>query len=525
MSDQAPPDWLIIGSGINALVAAAMLGKKGASVHVVERNEVIGGCIRSGQITDPGFTHDLMAATFVLFITSPAYAALGDDLARHGLEFCNGASPTGVLRPDGSSLILSTDREANVARFEGLAKGDGPAYRAEVEHVEQNAELLFGILGGPAWSGATAKLLGKSMFKKGGTRKLAATLGAGLIPSRGWLETRFQGDLLRDLLAPWSLHAGLSPEASYSGGMAQVIAFALEAAGAPVVKGGSGAILTAFRALIEEQGGRITTGADVDRIVVSNGKATGVLLGSDHLRAKKGVIASVAPGQLYGRLLDEDAAGEKRAQAAQYRHGKGNFQLHYALNGQPDWGDAALGQVALLHLTPGLDGVSKATNEAERGMLPEVPTICVGQPVALDPSRAPDGKAILWCQMPEAPRVIKGDAAGQIDPGDGTWTEALREAYADRIEAILRAHIKNFDAIKGTRVAYSPADLEAMNINLVGGDPYGGAATLDQFFLFRPFPDTVNHRTHIKGLHHIGASTHPGPGLSGGSGFLVAGEV
>ena len=150
---------------------------------------------------------------------------------------------------------------------------------------------------------------------------------------------------------------------------------------------------------------------------------------------------------------------------------------------------------------------------------------CVGQPVALDPSRAPDGKAILWCQMPEAPRVIKGDAAGQIDPGDGTWTEALREAYADRIEAILRAHIKNFDAIKGTRVAYSPADLEAMNINLVGGDPYGGAATLDQFFLFRPFPDTVNHRTHIKGLHHMGASTHPGPGLSGGSGFLVAGEV
>ena len=104
MSDQAPPDWLIIGSGINALVAAAMLGKKGASVHVVERNEVIGGCIRSGQITDPGFTHDLMAATFVLFITSPAYAALGDDLARHGLEFCNGASPTGVLRPDGGTL-------------------------------------------------------------------------------------------------------------------------------------------------------------------------------------------------------------------------------------------------------------------------------------------------------------------------------------------------------------------------------------------------------------------------------------
>lgn len=525
MPDAPQPDWIIVGSGINALVAAAMLGKKGARVHVVERNEVVGGCIRSGEITEPGFTHDLMAATFVLFITSPAFAELGDDLARHGLEFCNGSSPTGVLRPDGSSLILTTDREANVARYEALAAGDGATYRAEVEHVEQNAELLFGILGGPAWSGATAKLLGKAMFRKGGTRKLAATLGGGLIPARGWLETRFESDLLRDMLAPWCLHAGLGPEASYSGGMTQVIAFALEAAGAPVVKGGAGAILNAFHELIEEQGGQITTGADVDRIVVSKGKATGVLVGADHLSAKKGVIASVAPGQLYGRLLDEESAGCKRTESQKFRHGKGNFQLHYALNGRPDWGDTALGQVALLHLTPGLDGVSKATNEAERGMLPEVPTICVGQPAALDPSRVPDGKAILWCQMPEAPRYIKGDAAGHIEAGDGKWTEGIREAYADRIEAILRAQIKNFDAIKGTRVAYSPADLEAMNINLVGGDPYGGAATLDQFFLFRPFVDSINHRTNIKGLFHIGASTHPGPGLSGGSGFLVAQEV
>ena len=85
-----------------------------------------GGCIRSGEITEPRLhTHDLMAATFVLFITSPAFAELGDDLARHGLEFCNGSSPTGVLRPDGSSLILTTDREANVARYEALAAGDG----------------------------------------------------------------------------------------------------------------------------------------------------------------------------------------------------------------------------------------------------------------------------------------------------------------------------------------------------------------------------------------------------------------
>ena len=180
--------------------------------------------------------------------------------------------------------------------------------------------------------------------------------------------------------------------------------------------------------------------------------------------------------------------------------------------------------MALLHLTPGLDGVSKACNEAARGMLPEMPTICVGQPHALDPSRCPEGKAILWLQLPEAPRHIKGDAAGKLDaPADGKWTEALREAYADRVEAILASHIDGFKDSVIARRAYSPADLEAMNINLVGGDPYGGSSTIDQSFLWRPFkaqPSTT--RPTIKGLYHIGASTHPGAGLGGGSGFLLA---
>ena len=101
----------------------------------------------------------------------------------------------------------------------------------------------------------------------------------------------------------------------------------------------------------------------------------------------------------------------------------------------------------------------------------------------------------------------------------------MRERYADRVEAMLARHIENFGGIKLARKAYSPADLEAMNMNLVGGDPYGGHCGLDQFFLWRPFKSSVNHRTHIEGLYHIGASTHPGPGLGGGSGFLLASSL
>jgi phytoene dehydrogenase-like protein len=208
---------------------------------------------------------------------------------------------------------------------------------------------------------------------------------------------------------------------------------------------------------------------------------------------------------------------------AQYRYGKGNMQIHYALKSPPRWKAPELSSVALTHLTPGLDGVSKAANEAERGMLPATPTICVGQPAALDPSRCPPGASILWLQLPEAPRSIKGDAAGEIAvPADGRWTEAVREKYADRIEAILASHIENFRDGVIARKCYSPADLEALNVNLVGGDPYGGFCGIDQFFLWRPFHGSVNHKTPVARLYHIGASTHPGPGLAGGSGFLVA---
>ena len=98
----------------------------------------------------------------------------------------------------------------------------------------------------------------------------------------------------------------------------------------------------------------------------------------------------------------------------------------------------------------------------------------------------------------------------------------MREAFADRIEAILARHIRGFDKIKLARRAYSPADLAAMNINLVGGDPYGGACSIDQFFIWRPFAHSTNGTNGLRGFLHIGASTHPGPGLGGGSGYLAA---
>jgi phytoene dehydrogenase-like protein len=517
--------YIIVGSGINALVCAAMLGGKGRKVVVLERNDRIGGCIRTEAITEAGFVHDVMATTFVLFVTSPAFAALGPALAERGLTFVDSDTPTGVLLPDGRHAVLSKDRARNITAFDALAAGDGRTFDAELRRFGGDAGFVFGLLGGSLWSMATAKLIAREGWRRG-LRGLAGFFGEALASGRAHLETRYRSDVMRALFAPWVLHCGLGPESAYGGEMVRVIGFALEAAGAPIVNGGAQKALDAFAKLITDRSGSIRTGADVERIELDTaGKARGVRLADgSRLSASEGVICSVAPGQLYQRLLKEQPLPAEVVEGlARFRHGKGNMQMHYALSAPPRWKSDELCKVALLHLTPGLDGVSRASNECERGMLPAVPTICVGQPTALDPSRAPEGKAVLWLQMPEAPRIIKGDAAGDIAvPADGRWNELVREQYADRVEAILAAHIDGFRDSVIARRAYSPGDLEAMNMNLVGGDPYGGFCGLDQFFVWRPFKSSVNHRTHVPGLFNIGASTHPGPGLGGGSGFLLA---
>ena len=101
-----------------------MLALKGQRVLLLERERVPGGCLRTEEITLPGFQHDVMAATWVLFMTSPAGAALGPHLARHGFDYCHTPHPTAVLRPDGRALVLSTNRAENVAALKITLSAD-----------------------------------------------------------------------------------------------------------------------------------------------------------------------------------------------------------------------------------------------------------------------------------------------------------------------------------------------------------------------------------------------------------------
>ena len=309
------PDYIIVGSGINALVCAAVLGGKGRKVLVLERNDRIGGCIRTEAVTAPGFVHDVMATTFVLFVTSPAFAMLGKALGERGLAFADSDTPTGVLMPDGRYLVLSKDRARNIANFDALANGDGSTFDAEMQRFGGDASFVFSLLGGALWSRATAKLIAREAWRRG-LRGVARFFGEALVSGRAHLETRYRSEVVRALFAPWVLHCGLGPESAYGGEMVKVIGFALEAAGAPIVKGGAQNALDAFAKLIADRGGTIRTGADVERIELDRqGKARGVRLGDGtELKAGQGVICSVAPGQLYGRLLkhQSDAARRER---------------------------------------------------------------------------------------------------------------------------------------------------------------------------------------------------------------------
>jgi phytoene dehydrogenase-like protein len=517
-------DAVLVGSGINSLACAAFLSLAGWRVAVLERDAELGGAVRTAELTEPGFHHDVFSAWHPLWVGGPAHAELGAALAKRGLEYLNTEHPTGTLFPDGNGAFLTTDTDANAAELEHHAAGDGAAWRETIANVGGQAELVFGVLGTELWSPAGLSL-GAKAYRRLGRRGLAE-FGAEVVQSsRDWLKTTFRSEHAHGLLAPWVLHTGLGPDAAASGFMTRVIAFAIEAGGMPIPRGGGARLVDALVRLIEDHSGVCETGRDAERVLVKHSRATGVrLAGGDTIGAGRAVICNVTPTQLYGRLLDPADVPVDVAEAGKrFRFGRSEMQIHFALSEPPRWeGDERLGKTAIVHVTPGLDGVSRAVNEAERGLLPAEATVVVGQPLTVDDSRAPTGKGLLWIQLQELPWHVKGDAAGELDVGEGTWDESLRERYADRIQTRIAQHVPNLESSILRRVVLSPADLQAANINLEQGDPYSGSLALDQNFLWRPFARQPGHRTPVDGLFCIGASTWPGPGLGAGSGTLVA---
>lgn len=522
------PQVIIVGSGINSLVCAALLATRGKSVLVLERNDSLGGCIRTEELF-PGYHHDILSSWYPLFVGSPGYAELKPALQGAGLEFVQGDYTTGIVLPDGRGLALKQDIEDTVRRIEALAPGDGLAFGAMAQRLfTQDAALTFGLLGQNPYGLGVLKLL-FSEWRKRGLDGLTGFAADSLESFRRWAERSLKSDMVRAMIAPWVLHTGLGPDEACSALIGKLTFAAVVAGGMPVVRGGSRGIVTALKTVIEQHGGALQVNMPVERVLTMGvgrrQRATGVIAAGRTFEAREAVVCNVTPQQLYGRLLP-DAPAPVRERAAGYRFGRGGMQIHFALNAPPAWCEPELLKVPLVHLTESMEQVCTSVVEANNGLLPSRPTLAIGQPTAVDSSRAPSGAWILWVQMQELPVRLKGDALGEITmPADGRWNEAVREAVADRVQARLEGVMPGLSRQIVGRRAYSPADLEGINCNLVGGDPYSGVCSPDQFFWLRPFAGSHGaraHRTTCRNVFHIGASTHPGPGLGAGSGCLVA---
>lgn len=517
-------DVIVIGSGINGLVAAAELARAGRSVTVVERNDEIGGFVASEARTIPGYIHDTYSSWHPLFLAGPAYAALGDDLHRHGLEYSNtDGFVTASVADDGRVVVAHRDPEATAAGF--THERDRVTYLSALGRFVDNAEQVGALLGTELHSPAALRH-GLTVLRRTGL-KGGSTWARDLVSSgRAYCRRSFDGTEVDHLWTPWLLHAGLSPDQASGGFMLPVMAATMHGFGLPVVTGGSGRFVDAFRRLLDELGVRVITGAEAETVVTEDGRAVGVIAAGRLLRARHAVLASVTPQALYGSLLEGDPLVREPVadDANSYRYGRGAMQIHVALSAPLSWNDARLSSTPLIHLSDGSSSTGIACAQAEADLLPSRPTVVVGQQYVVDPSRVPEGAASLWIQLQEVPYAPRGDAAGELDTSDG-WTKQLAQEFANRVLARIVQHAPDLDQQLRAVDVVTPVDLEAHNPNAVHGDPYGGAAELDQNFHWRPLPSSGSHRTSVPGLWHIGSSTHPGPGLGGASGHLVAQSI
>jgi phytoene dehydrogenase-like protein len=513
-------DIVFVGAGHNALVAAAYLLEAGRSVVLLDRAPRTGGWMRTEALGAPGFLHDRYSALHPIFTSGPAWAELGPDLRRHGLEYATAPNSTGASLPDGRAAIVPIDPHGFAAELERL--GEGAAWDALFEAAGGHLEALLPLLGdGLDSPGATHTLA--RLVQDG--RESALPFGKLLAGSAAdFAREFFRTEELRSIAVPWPLHLGAGPEEP-GGALWALLALAMLSGGNPAPVGGSGRLADALLALVTERGGNVLTDTDVDEVLVSDGRATGVRTSAGEvIEAREAVIVSATPDQLYGRLL-RAAPGIPagvRAQAAGYRFKRGVFQLNVALSERPRFQDPRLDAGGSINLGRGIDELVTSVRQADAGLLPEHPSIAWHEPTAVDPTRAPAGQAVVRLQVLDVPHSPRGDAAG-TKYGAAGWDRATADAFADRVLAEAEPHLPGLTGLVVERHMTTPADLASASPNAGPGDHAAGSNALGQALTQRPIAAHAGgYRTVVPGAWLIGAATWPGPGISGTSGRAVA---
>ena len=511
-------DAVLVGAGVNTLAASLHLSAKGWRVGVFEQNANPGGAVKTGEYTLPGFRHDWGAMNLSLFAGSAFFKAYGVELTRHGCAFVPASRPFASSFPDGSWVGVSTDLAATTAAIAALSLRDAETWKTLVAAFPTEAPHIFGLLGTRMKLRALAYFMFKTWRAKGlgGTLDLTRFL---LSSPRKWLEETFENRQVQAMLAAWGMHLDYAPDIAGGAVFPYLEGMAGQAFGMVIGQGGADTIVTAMVAAIRARGGVVECSAPVTRILHDGRRATGVELSDGRkVLASKAVIAGIAPRTL-PRLTGGTTPAFDRAMTA-FTHAPGTMMIHLALSASLTWrAGPDLSTFAYVHIAPSLDKMARTYQQALAGLLPDQPILVVGQPTAIDPTRAPQGQHTLWIQVRMAPGTIRGDAAGTITATD--WSHAA-EPFAERALDILEHHAPGTRAKTLGRRIVTPTELESDNPNLIGGDQLCGSHHLHQHFLYRPARGHADGSTPIQHLHLTGAAVWPGAGTGAGSGYHLA---
>jgi len=508
MADQF--DIVIAGAGHNSLIATAYLAKAGYRCLVLESRALVGGGVKTTQLTLRGFHHDVCSSAHVLIQDSPIFRDDELQLGKYGLEYIFPDPVVHLPFPDGSYLTQWRDTERTCEEFAKFSKKDAIAYRRMMTEYEAIKPLLAATSYTPVGFGKPLnERLSEHPQGKIWQRRMAMS---------AWeiIRDQFEDEHSRAFMVWMAYQTVEPPEAAATGRLAYSICAGRQKWSWTTPKGGSGALTQALAKLIEEHGGTILTNKTIERLIVENSKCTGVECtdGSSY-RAQKAVLSTIhikhlvemAPSAAFG---DDFLAGVET-----WRAGITLFATHYASKEPPKFPVAGgtLTSVASGTMATAERGMRVSYDFARGAVNVEDPPLLIVCSTVADPSRAPAGMHTI--------KVI-GNQPYELKEGPQHW-DKIKDEVSDANLKYLRKFAPNLTDDKIlARIVESPLDLERMNAHNWHGTCHGGAQDAAQSGGLRPVPGWAQHRMPIAGLYQTGATTYPGGSVSGGPGRNAA---